>query len=81
MKFSMQSINNECQTSKSLQKWRDREVKLQKKKKTTIVIKIWLLRESLRIFQETIKIVVGFEDLLRCFWGKEEIIQSREKGI
>lgn len=63
----MQSINNECQANKSLQKWRDREVKLQKKKKTTIVIKIWLLRESLRIFQETIKIVVGFEDFLRCF--------------
>lgn len=31
MKFSMQSINDECQASKSLQKWRDREVKLQKK--------------------------------------------------
>lgn len=70
MKFSMQSINNECQTSKSLQKWRDREVKLQKKKKTTIVIKIWLLRESLRIFQETIKIVVGFEGFFKMFLRK-----------
>lgn len=70
MKFSMQSINNECQASKSVQKWRDREVKLQKKKKTTIVIKIWLLRESLRIFQETIKIVVGFEGFFKMFLRK-----------
>lgn len=41
-----------------------------KNEKTTIVIKIWLLRESLRIFQETIKIVVGFEGFFKMFLRK-----------